>query len=274
MAEGSSIISEPLRKVADLLDRMTLDTESHQPISEKDCTDCVRLLEDLVSSCLGNGEVLRFVTSMTNLLETFRSKSNDLYRSEHKLKEKHLDKEKQLKSEIKKLKSEIEKLKQDIRELQEKTQDLESMLQNQSLILVVCEMPFSIETMIVKAVLGEGDTGIYKIKDMVEELEHDELDDEIFATKEEKDSAIAVWKNLRTTLEWEKNERRYKRNMKTVKDCRFGIAHPPMLKPDDMKKELEKLKEIKNNDQVFKDKMTAFDKCLALFEQVYNLTHY
>ena len=79
------------------------------------------------------------------------------------------DNEQQLKSEIEKLKSEIEKLKQAIRELQE-VKVLNGMLQEQRLILVVCEMPYSIETMIVKRVLGEGITGIYKIKDMVKEL--------------------------------------------------------------------------------------------------------
>ena len=68
------------------------------------------------------------------------------------------DNEQQLKSEIVKLKSEIEKLKQAIRELQEEVKVLNGMLQEQRLILVVCEMPYSIETMIVKRVLG---TGIY-----------------------------------------------------------------------------------------------------------------
>ena len=73
------------------------------------------------------------------------------------------------------LKSEIEKLKQAIRELQEEVKVLNGMLQEQILILVVCEMPYSIETMIVKRVLGEDITGIYKIKDMVKELEIEKL---------------------------------------------------------------------------------------------------
>ena len=139
----------------------------------------------------------------------------------------------------------------------------------EELMLVVCEMPFTIEKLIIEKVLPKSSKKIYKLKDMESELEdNDHFDDKVFTSEEEKTRAISRWKTLQKKLKWDPKWNQ--RSMKAVKDCRLPFAHK-VEPPKTVRREFEKLKEIKKEDGDFKEKLQDFEQCLWLYETLHNL---
>ena len=191
---------------------------------------------------------------------------NDLVSCQIVLKDEHLVNDETLKSETKKLQQDVQQLQKEVRELEIKQEE-------DDLMSIMCNLPSTIEQMIVREVLPASSRDIHTIKDMEYELnqEDEDFDEEVFANKAEKQTSVQKWENLQSVLEWDCRKKLFKRSMKAVKEYRINMTHRTLtMTPDKVKEEFEKLVKIKSDDLLFKSKIKSFNDCLFLYDQLWN----
>ena len=191
---------------------------------------------------------------------------NDLVSCQIVLEDEHLVNDETLKSETKKLQQDVQQLQKEVRELEIKQEE-------DDLMSIMCNLPSTIEQMIVREVLPASSRDIHTIKDMEYELnqEDEDFDEEVFANKAEKQTSVQKWENLQSVLEWDCRKKWFKRSMKAVKEYRIDMAHQTLtMTPDKVKEDFEKLVKIKSDDLLFKSKIKSFYDCLFLYEQLWN----
>ena len=231
---------------------------SHKAPEQNDIDTCTRILYSLSESLSGDESVA--AANACDVLEAMQKKMKALFENEKKQKET----ENELRKEVEQLKKQVKELQIQMEELRKKSTAERQPSEIEELMLVVCEMPFTIEKLIIEEVLPKSSKKIYKLKDMESELEdNDHFDDKVFTSEEEKMNAISRWKTLQKKLNWD--PKWDYRSMKAVKDCRLPFAHK-VEPPNIVRREFEQLKEIKKEDGDFKEKLPAFEKCLWLYE--------
>ena len=254
-------LAQHLESIAETINR-------HKAPEQNDIDTCKRILYSLNKSLSGDKAVA--AANACDVLEAMQNKMKALFENEKKQKET----ENELRKEVEQLKQQVKELQIQMKELRDEltkaqTQPLKSIAERQAyeveeLILVVCQMPFTIEKLIIEKVLPKSSKKIYKLKDMESELEdNDDFDDKVFTSKKEKMSAISRWEKLQKKLEWD--PKWDPRSMKAVKDCRLPFAHK-VEPPDIVREKFEKLKEIKKEDGDFTEKLSDFEQCLWLYE--------
>ena len=258
-------------ELAQRLESIAETINSHKVPEQNDIDTCTRILYSLSESLSGDKAVA--VANACDVLEAMQKKMKALIESEKKQKETEIE----LRKEVEQLKREVKELQKQMEELRDKltkaqTQPLRSTAERQpseieELILVVCEMPFTIEKLIIEKVLPKSSKKIYKLKDMESELEDiDDFDDKVFTSEEEKMSAISRWEKLQKKLEWD--PKWDPRSMKAVKDYRLPFAHK-VEPPNIVREKFEKLKEIKKEDGDFTEKLSDFEQCFWLYETLH-----
>ena len=250
----AQILAEETRKklarFCTLSESIKKSVRSNMMPEKSDLEACKGIICDITNETCNEDFLPDFASNVYDLLDAMQTTSSQLMDAN------------------KKLEKQVQELKEIIKQLREKVEALEKKHSND--ILILGQLPFSIEALIIKSVLknlhGVKGVPIFKIREMEEAL-NSPVDGLLFHDEKEQAAARGEWENLKTRLGWE----RYDVNiLQHLKHNRLSTAHPEIT-PDIVKGSLKKLSKLKKSDTEFQKDVISFEKFLTIYETLYNM---
>ena len=255
----AQILAEETRKklarFCTLSENIKKSVRSNMMPEKSDFKACKGIICDISNETCNEDFLPEFASNVYDLLDAMQTMSSQLMDAN------------------KKLEKQVQELEEIIKQLREKVEALEKKHSND--ILILGQLPFSIEALIIKWVLknvhGEkkGFPCIFKIREMEEAL-NSPVDGMLFHDEKEQAAARGEWEELKRRLGWE----RYDVNiLQHLKRHRLSTAHPEIT-PDIVRESLGKLSKLKKSDTDFQNDVMSFEKFLTIYETLHYLeTH-